>query len=258
MNATASLHLQCPHCRKATIITLGAASIEMTPFARPRAEATGLLGVVPKPSPTGICGCGHDAGWHEGGRGKCTYGKGSPFGVCECDGYHSRRRKTPATDGEAASPEAIASRRCEGLILSCLRSEKHPVSRVRIALRTGYRYDAGGFSNALGSLRGADLIDDVDRGIMLSDAGAKVAPKVPLPSGRDAVVAWKAKFGKCEREILDVLLAEHPSHLTNRSAVAARTASKYSPDAGGFSNALGALRSSGVVVDFHLNPEFFS
>lgn len=253
---SARLSVECPHCHHAIVVRLGA--VEPLPNV---AAAIGPAAPPPAPSAQGaICGCGHERGWHNDKTGACMYGAAGPHGGCPCIRYHSPRSKAEANYGEPgeADVRSVAARKCERAILACLRAEVRPVTRERLGLRCLYVHSGGGFGNALGALRTADLVDDVEGGLILSDRGAKVAAPDTVLDGLEAVRAWRdsGKFGKCEREILDVLLAQ-PAASLSRQEIAARTASGYAGDAGGFGNALGALRSVGVLVGCVLNPAFF-
>lgn len=261
---TVTLSFTCPHCQKGARVALG--DVEAVPAVRVLVPPA-----APPPAPVApaakgaMCGCGHERTWHEGEAhtGACTYGHCNVHGGCDCTLYHSRRqglaaaRKAERSEDGAPTAADVAARKCEGAILSCLLTELRPVSRVRVGLRTLYQHDAGGFGNALSALRSVDLIDDVNGGVMLSDAGKRVAIFRNVPKGHDVVRAWQGKVGKCEREILDVLLAALPHALRSRSEIAERTVSRYAADAGGFGNALSHLRSIGLLVDCALNQEIF-
>lgn len=56
---------------------------------------------------------------------------------------------------------------------------------------------------------------------------------------------WQ-KLGKAENTILDVLIDAYPNRLASDEIA---TAAGYSPDSGGFNNALGRLRNSVEAIE---------
>jgi hypothetical protein len=119
-----------------------------------------------------------------------------------------------------------------------------PVSSV--AILSGYSANGGGFRNALSALRTAGYIEG--RGdLTITDAGrAAVGPVDPLPVGADLREHWKARpeLGRAHGAIIDVLATAHPAPVPV-PVVAEQTG--YSPDGGGFRNALSRLRTLGLI-----------
>lgn len=78
---------------------------------------------------------------------------------------------------------------------------------------------------------------------------AALGPYEPLPAGRALAEWWQRHggLGKAEREILGVLVDHAPARLTPEQ-VAAYTPSGYEPRGGGYRNAMGRLRTLGLIV----------
>jgi uncharacterized protein len=117
----------------------------------------------------------------------------------------------------------------------------------QIAMLTGYSAKGGGFRNALGALRTAGMINRGDP-VQATDAGIAAVDGAwePLPEGPALVEHWMRQLGKAAQEALRVLLDAYPAALT-REEIAAGTASQYSPEGGGFRNALGRLRTLQLI-----------
>ena len=119
-----------------------------------------------------------------------------------------------------------------------------PLSSV--AVLTGYSASGGGFRNALGALRSAGLIEG--RGdVTITPAGRDAIGSVPpLPTGPELREHWKSQsaLGRAHALILDALAQEYPASVPV-PLLATRTG--YAADGGGFRNALGRLRTLGLV-----------
>lgn len=118
-------------------------------------------------------------------------------------------------------------------------------AKRKLTLLSGYRW-SGGFSNALGALRAAGLIEGANTEIMRITAdGLNRGPFQTLPTGRELVDYWERNplFGAYERETIKAL-RQHPSGL-DKDRLCEETGYLWS---GGLSNALGALRTAGVIV----------
>lgn len=162
---------------------------------------------------------------------------------------------------EAGAGEIIADTIIEHR-LSAVLSVKHLSGRERgrLTLLSGYRW-SGGFRNALSALRTAGLLDGDNGGVMrLTAAGQTAAPDEPLPTGRALHDYWLThpSFGKCEREVLRVLLDVYPRGL-NSESLCEKSGYEWS---GGFRNALSNLRTAGVLTgrntgDMRASEELF-
>ncbi|MGH8897935.1 MAG: helicase HerA domain-containing protein [Egibacteraceae bacterium] len=117
----------------------------------------------------------------------------------------------------------------------------------KLALLTGYRV-SGGFRNALGALRTKGYMTGLNTGTMqITERGIEAlgSDYAPLPEGADLTNYWRnhPSFGTCERKVFGTLL-ENPDGMT-MDQLAEATGYGIS---GGFRNALGALRTAGVLV----------
>ena len=126
-----------------------------------------------------------------------------------------------------------------------------PCSKAKLAILTHYASGGGGFNNYLGALRTAGWVG----------AGDPIAPTVAgltalghfEPLDDDPVArldAWMQhqELGRAHREILRVLREQGP---TVKEGIAELARSEkdepYDPNGGGFNNALGKLRTLGLI-----------
>lgn len=133
-------------------------------------------------------------------------------------------------------------------------------SQVQIAVATGYTVGGGGFNNALGRLntlglicRGPKISVNVDAMHTIIEAVGEILPQ---QYGFDH---FKDKLDKAPREIYEVLMSD-PERTFTKEEIAELTPSRYSPDGGGFQNAIGRLATLELLVrpqkGYHqLNPE---
>jgi uncharacterized protein len=149
----------------------------------------------------------------------------------------------------AKPPAAPAGNRplstCEQKILRVLAQFRDEGCTIgKLALLSGYRI-SGGFRNSLGYLRTDGTIEGQNVGtIRITDAGMALGPFDPLPTGAALRQYWLThpSFGTCERKIMEYLFDNGPTTIDKLS-----TGTGYSIS-GGFRNALGYLRTAGVIV----------
>lgn len=147
---------------------------------------------------------------------------------------------TPDQDLPTASTLGLAERKIL-TVLATYGARTHQ----QLALQAGYSAKGGGFQNALGKLRSAGRIIGGRDHIEITEQGSKdLGPFAPLPSGHALVDHWLATLGKAERLILSSLVSAWPATLT-REEIAEQTG--YAPGGGGFQNALGKLRTLGLI-----------
>ncbi len=160
----------------------------------------------------------------------------------------SVKRQTPtvrpsSAPASAAGGELNAYQRKTLAVLA----QHGPCQKGRLALLAGYRW-SGGFSNALGDLRTRGLITGANTETMaITDAGRDAAGDVPaLPRGRALVDYWlnHHSFNAYQRRVLTALVDVYPEGLTKEGIT---TATGYAWS-GGLSNALGDMRTAGVIV----------
>ncbi len=165
-------------------------------------------------------------------------------------------RPAPAESGPVTRMAAVGNvaevandiGRAERKILSVLAKYPEGCQIGKIALLAIYRV-TGTFRNALGYLRSNGLIEGPNTGVMrITEAGlGALGPDAePLPPpGGELAQYWLGhpSLGGCERKIL-VALLENPEGMD----IAGLSAATGYQVTGSFRNALGSLRTAGVVV----------
>lgn len=145
-------------------------------------------------------------------------------------------------DAGSGEPLGKAERR----ILTALAQYPDGRTKTQVAVLAAYAVNGGGFKNALGALRSAGRITG-DETLSITEAGlTALGSYEPLPHGQELLAHWHKQLGKAEKEIIDVLVAAYPDALS-REEIAARSASQYEPNGGGFKNALGRLRTFELI-----------
>lgn len=137
--------------------------------------------------------------------------------------------------------------RCEKAILAVLAQRNGEfTSKTQAAILSGYSHNSGGFNNALGALRSAQLITGTSNAICITEMGMQAigSDYEQLPTGVDLHNYWLNKLPKCERTILQVLLNVYPRSMDK---ISLGENSEYSPNSGGFNNALGKLRTLELI-----------
>jgi hypothetical protein len=136
-------------------------------------------------------------------------------------------------------------KKAERLILSVLAQFPDGRTKRQLAMLSGYAI-AGGFNNAIGSLRSLGFINKAGEPILILPEGlaAIEGNYEPLPSGRALLDFWLGKLNKAERLILSELIESWPTPL-NKEDLAERTGYAI---AGGFNNALGRLRTLELIT----------
>jgi hypothetical protein len=153
-------------------------------------------------------------------------------------------RPRPATAPEGDTVLSKAQR----AILTVLAQFPDGRTKRQLGMLTGYSAKGGGFNNALGSLRTAGLIGRGEP-ITATPAGVEVIGDEwePLPEGPALAEYWIAQLPRAEGLILRALLDAFPSSLT-KAEIAERTG--YAASGGGFSNALGKLRTLQLIEGY--------
>lgn len=141
------------------------------------------------------------------------------------------------------APEGAATAlpKAQRAILTVLAQFPEGRTMTQLGMLTGYSSKGGGFRNSLGALRTAGLIGRGEP--VIATAGGITAlggAWEPLPSGAALLEHWVAQLPKAEGLILRALVDAYPGTMA-RTEVADATG--YSPDGGGFRNALGKLRT---------------
>lgn len=115
------------------------------------------------------------------------------------------------------------------------------------AILAGYSAAGGGYRNALGKLRSLGYVEGRDQ-LELTDLGREHLGEIaPLPAGDQLREHWKGQKSvpAAGRRILDALAAAHP-HTVGVDELAEQTG--YAASGGGYRNALGRLRSLGLIA----------
>lgn len=148
-------------------------------------------------------------------------------------------------DDSSTSESDPALDRCQRAILTVLVQQRKALPKARLALMAGYSPSSGGFNNALSKLRSAGRIEG--RGeTSPTSRGIKAAGRVPpLPHGSELLEYWlrHPRLDKCSRAIVSALRTKRGA--VGKEELAGLTG--YSPNSGGFNNALSKLRTLGLV-----------
>lgn len=131
--------------------------------------------------------------------------------------------------------------KAERLILTALAQAGVALPVERVAAIAGYAVKGGGFNNALGALRSKGYIELGQPLTINRDGLDALGTFDPLPIGHELLQYWRGKVGKAERSILDAAARG----LTSKEEIAAEAG--YEPSGGGFNNALGRLRTLGLI-----------
>lgn len=135
--------------------------------------------------------------------------------------------------------------KCPREILAAL-AARHPttLTKVQLATLAGYAPSGGGFNNAMGELKGKELIERDGDSFAITAAGLKVTPRGQAPrTPAELVDFWCSKLTGRARDMLR-LLSRARQPLT-KEQIAHEVGMEVS--AGGFNNYLGTLRSNGLV-----------
>lgn len=159
----------------------------------------------------------------------------------------SQAPKTGHEKRYGTMPEGGTLSKAERAILTVLAQAGEGEGRNKkyIALRTGYAIKGGGFNNAIGSLNSAGCVER--RGDMvriLHEGVVALGSYEPLPTGIELRRHWLSTLGKAEALILGYLCEQYPS-ATDKMTVALATG--YEAKGGGFSNAIGRLRTLELI-----------
>jgi uncharacterized protein len=121
-----------------------------------------------------------------------------------------------------------------------------PADRTQLALFSKASPKSSGYTNNLGALRTAGLIDYPARGaVALTDAGRALADASAVPSNvADYQGFVRALVGRSKAKLVDVLIDVYPEALS-REELAERAGA--SPNSSGYTNNLGSLRSLRLI-----------
>lgn len=179
-------------------------------------------------------------------------------------GFVGRNEKIdPKQHRKATNPTTINASgisKCGRSILQFLASfPDRSFSKAQVGVATSYSPNSGSFNNALSELNGKGAITRDGARLQIKDRstidqffGSDFEPQ------KYSLYTYMEKLNKCEREIYQVLL-QNPKAIFDKEAIAAETATGYSPTSGSFNNALSKLntlelicRKNSMII---LNPE---
>ena len=143
-----------------------------------------------------------------------------------------------------AGPADSTLGKAERAILAVLAQYRSGRTKVQVALLAGYAVTGGGFNNAIGRLRNSGYAEGKDDLRITATGLQALGSYDPLPTGKALFEYWKAKVGKAERAILEVLYDEFPHSIDKRELA---HKANYEATGGGFNNALGRLRTLELI-----------
>ncbi len=133
----------------------------------------------------------------------------------------------------------------ERVFLATLARHPEGLSKLQIAVLSGYSVKSSSTSNALGRLRSLGLVERGDPIVATAEGLAAAGDIEPSPPpGPDLVAYWMAQLGKAERAFLTAFVAAWPADIEREQLA---DATGYSATSSSTSNALGRLRSLGLV-----------
>ena len=166
------------------------------------------------------------------------------------------RPSTPARSAATPDPDDASLGKAHKAIMTVL-ATYGPRDVGTTAILAGYSASGGGYRNALGRLRSLGYVDGRDQ-LELTDLGREHLGDIdPLPAGDQLRAHWQRQKSvpAAGRRILDALADAHP-HALSVDELAERTG--YAASGGGYRNALGRLRSLGLITgrgDLHISAD---
>lgn len=174
-------------------------------------------------------------------------GEGDPSGITLGEGDPSGITKTRPAVAKPKGGSVAGLEKADRAILTELAWQRGAIPKRRLALLAGYSARGGGFSNALGRRRKAGHV--VGSGeLEITAEGRKAIGSVRQPPrGGLALYAWWLEHRRVDKPMRAALEALHqaPEGLSHSELA---EAAGYKARTGGFSNAVGRLRTLGLVV----------
>jgi hypothetical protein len=141
----------------------------------------------------------------------------------------------------------------EAAILRELAWQKGAISKKRLALLAGYAAKGGGFGNALGRLRSRGFVEGSSE-LTATQAGIRMVSPVFLPPSKpEALFQWWLEHRRVDKPMRAILEALQRAFQPMPVDTLAES-SGYVPGTGGFGNALGRLRTLGLVQGGRKQP----
>lgn len=127
-------------------------------------------------------------------------------------------------------------------------------TRAQLSFFTGYSIKSSSLANALGALRSKGYVNKGGEPILITHDGlVALGQYEALPRGQALADMWMGKLNKAERAVLEAMLNVYPATL-DKDALAVTTG--YSATSSSLANALGKLRSLGLVDGWHVDRDF--
>lgn len=163
---------------------------------------------------------------------------------------------------DKASPSGNGLGKCARELLRALGAAGTPMTRQRLALRSGYSPKKSTLRNALTELRGGNYIVEAGDTVQITDTAVTAyGPFEPLPTGQALIEHWLSELGSgsAAGAIYNELTKTYPSFVT-RSEAAERAG--YDATKSTLRNALTVLRGLGLIEErgdeLRLSEELFA
>lgn len=138
--------------------------------------------------------------------------------------------------------------KCERALLTVLaQREGKPSNKSQLSLLSDYRKSSSGFKNSLSRLRKAEFMTGSGDALYVTESGKSVLGHYPpIPSDADGLQKyWMENLGKCESEILSLLIEHYPNYLSFDDI---NEHTGYSLISSGFKNGISKLNILELVV----------
>lgn len=155
----------------------------------------------------------------------------------------------PADDGSMTRAE-------RAILIAAVQREPRHSNRVQLSVLSGYSVTSSSFANAMGALRTKGYLTGGGDDNRATPEGIVAAGDVPpIPDGDERVRWWIGQLNRAEGAMLKAIADRFPNAIDKADLSAA---SGYSETSSSFANALGRLRSLGLISgrgDLQLNAD---
>lgn len=149
----------------------------------------------------------------------------------------------PPVSGKPAAGMGKAERAILLAVAQINHTTSGACSRIQASIVSGYSSTSSGFANSLGKLRTSGYLRGYgDDNYVTTEGMAYLGQIPPFPRGKDLLSFWVSKLGRAERSMLEAIVHHHS---VSKDALSHHTG--YSITSSGFANAIGRLRSLGLV-----------
>jgi hypothetical protein len=149
---------------------------------------------------------------------------------------------------DAPGEHKAFARASERKIMVALAQYPEGLNVRKLGIITGYAYTGGTFKNAIGANRSAGRIEGGSDHMRITPKGfADLGRFDPLPTGNALYEHWRQNLDRAsEKEILRVVVEAYPKPITP-AQIGAATNPPYESTGGTFKNAVGKLRTLGLI-----------